>query len=355
MYRQHGPPTKRGWLFLGEQGGPCDKACSFCYYAFQPNLVFHDLETLMMIANRFRHVYYLEACDITGGEPTILKGLVPLVRHCANIGLKPTIITHGQNNKRPLVEQVEDAGLDDWLVSMHGCKDSHDSLVLKHGGKSGDGGYDRLRNNLKNCTRPIRFNLTLTEANMRDLPEWARTLVGDYPATVANMINFNPFHEWSGKERIEFQEKLTVLAPFVAEAVTILEAGGWEANVRYFPFCVAEPFGFAANCVNYYQTQHDPWEWCLAATGRRKKAEIATAGGIVNMRRLIIDNGQRRQRHTACPPCQKCAVRTICEGPTPQYIQRFGTDELAPYEGDKQHDPNWFMFREEEAAEGAVA
>src|SRR5262245_51096564 len=108
----------RGWLFMGEQGGPCDKSCTFCYYAHQQNLVFFDLNTLIQHANLFRHYYGLNACDITGGEATIYKtrdgDIVDLVAHCARIGLAPTIITHGQNNRddfklgyaRPLYQEI---------------------------------------------------------------------------------------------------------------------------------------------------------------------------------------------------------------------------------------------------------
>src|SRR5262245_32549150 len=99
LFKARDGVCSRGWLFLGEQGGPCDRKCFFCYYSHQPNLVFYTLETLFSHANLFRHYYGLDACDITGGEATIYKGIVPLVAHCAAIGLKPTIITHGQNNR----------------------------------------------------------------------------------------------------------------------------------------------------------------------------------------------------------------------------------------------------------------
>ena len=67
--------------------------------------------------------------------------------HCANIGLRPTLITHGQNiredftlgRKAPLYREIEAAGLDDWLVSLHGgSAKSHDAVLGK------DGSFDRL-------------------------------------------------------------------------------------------------------------------------------------------------------------------------------------------------------------------
>ncbi|MGH7177727.1 MAG: radical SAM protein, partial [Tepidisphaeraceae bacterium] len=165
-------------------------ALPFCYYAAQENLVFFSLETLFQHANLFRFYYGLDACDITGGEATIYKGIVTLVRHCANIGLKPTIISHGQNiredfklgHERPLYQEIEDAGLDDWLISLHGgSAASHDQALAK------EGSFERLLHGLDLVARPVRFNTTLTDFNYKDLP--TEVLKGR-PPTVWNPIMF---------------------------------------------------------------------------------------------------------------------------------------------------------------------
>jgi hypothetical protein len=344
----HTRPTKRGWLFMGNHGGPCDKACKHCYYAFQKQLVFYDLNTLIAHANRMRHYYDLRYCDISGGEATIYgpkdkagrrPHLEALIRHCANIGLKPTIITHGQNSTPELVKGVEDAGLEDWLISMHGMSAGHDNLVVNHNGQ-GQGGWERLTANLKNITRPARFNSTIQAFNYRELSEQARWLADNMPPTVFNMIQFNPFFAWAGKEVIEFQEKMSVLAPFVAEAVHIAEAAGWEVNVRYFSPCVAAEYGFARNCIGYFQTQIDPWEWSLVATEKAPMAAIREMGSAhdVNMAmcRAISDS----RANDVCRSCR--FFGTACEGPPEQYQARFGLDELRPSVGEPVTDPAYF-------------
>jgi MoaA/NifB/PqqE/SkfB family radical SAM enzyme len=314
---------------LGQNGGPCDNACRFCYYAYQDDLVFYTLDTILMIANRFRHVYELDACDISGGEPTIFPRLVEIVEHCANIGLRPTIITHGQNSTQKRVRAIEDAGLDDWLISLHGLAKDHDTAVLDRHGR-GEGGWERTIEGLGHMRRPVRYNTTLQDFNYRGLPELARWLADHQPPTAWNMIQFNPFHAWNAREVIDFQVPMSALAPMVAEATQIAEAAGWEVNVRYFPFCVAARFGFERNCINYYQTQYDPWEWGLEATNRHTKREIDEAGGAEALRRRICD-GLREARMN--PVCGRCRYTQICEGPTDQYQKRFGLEELQPIEG----------------------
>src|SRR5690606_33388820 len=132
----------------------------------------------------------------SGGEATIYgpkskdgrrPWLEALIGHCARIGLKPTVITHGQNNTPELVKGVEDAGLEDWLISMHGMEEGHDNLVVNHSGKGG-GGWQKLVDNLKNITRPARFNSTIQAFNYQELPTQAAWLADNMPPTVLNLI-----------------------------------------------------------------------------------------------------------------------------------------------------------------------
>lgn len=344
----HMHPTRRGWLFMGNHGGPCDKSCKHCYYAFQKNLVFYDLNTMIAHANRMRWYYDLRACDISGGEATIYgpkdkEGRRPhletLVRHCAAIGLKPTLITHGQNSTPELVKGVEDAGLEDWLISMHGMSEGHDNLVVNHSGW-GDGGWGRLTANLRHITRPARFNSTIQAFNYRELPEQAKWLSDHMPPTVFNMIQFNPFFAWAGREVIEFQEKMSVLAPFVAQAVQIAEAAGWEVNVRYFSPCVAAEYGFERNCVGYFQTQIDPWEWSLVATEKVPMAAVKHYGSGHATNIAMCQGIADTRKNDVCSSCR--FFGGACEGPPEQYQARFGLDELRPATGEPVTDPAWF-------------
>lgn len=344
----HLRPTKRGWLFMGNHGGPCDKSCKHCYYAFQNNLVFYDLQTMIAHANRMRWHYGLRYCDISGGEATIYgprskdgrrPALEALIRHCRSIGLLPTLITHGQNNTPELVQGVEEAGLEDWLISMHGMEEGHNNLVVNHAGE-GAGGWQRLVDGLKHLTRPARFNSTIQAFNYQELPEQAQWLADNMPPTVFNMIQFNPFFAWAGKEVIEFQEKMSVLAPYVGKAVEIAEAAGWEVNVRYFSPCVAAEYGFAKNCIGYFQTQIDPWEWALVATEKIPMPAIRQAGGIHNANMTMCKGIAERRKNDVCSGCR--FFGGACEGPPEQYQQRYGLDELIPVAGEPVDDPAYF-------------
>ena len=343
LYKARDGVCSRGWMFLGEQGGPCDKKCEFCYYAWQKNLVFYSLPTLMGHANLFRHYYGLTACDISGGEATIYKSIVELVSHCSLIGLKPTIITHGQNNRddwklgreRPLYQEIEDAGLEDWLISLHGgSASSHDAILCQ------EGSFDRLIHGLSLVKRPVRFNTTLCKDNYKDLPI---NILKDMPPTVWNPIMFNPFHAWSdktGPTEIDFQAQYKDIAPYLAQAIEILEPLGWEINVRYWPLCIAKEFGFAENVSGYHQVPFDPWEWRLNVTLRSPMERIEADGGwYESERKRAIDGMGPRSNET----CDKCSLNRVCDSPPEQYQKKFGLSELIPMNGEIETDPLCFQ------------
>jgi len=332
-----------GWLFMGEQGGPCDKSCVFCYYAFQKNLVFYDLPTMIGIANLFRHYYKLDGADITGGEPTIYKHIVELVQHCANIGLSPRIITHGQNlhdgwkmhYKEPVYKLVEEAGLELWRVSLHGGSPQSHDLLLAH-----ENSFAKLTGNLDNLTKPVHFNTTITNTNFNDLPVG---VLKDRPATVYNMIWFNPYFYWStdkGMVEADFQVKYREAAEHVAGAIQELEARGWEVNVRYFPLCIAQEFGFAENVCNYFQVPFDPWEWRLTTTARKSQEQIRAAGGTYQAEMLQAREWMKGRDNQKCA---SCSLSQICDKPPEQYQKKYGLDEVVPQSGPPIHDPLHFQ------------
>ncbi|HUW82207.1 MAG TPA: radical SAM protein [Phycisphaerae bacterium] len=349
-FREHGKPTKSSWLFLGHNGGPCNKKCLHCFYAHGDHKVFFDLATLTAHANLFRHYYGCEATDITGGEPMMLPGLVDLVRHCANIGLAPSIITNGQLCGERRVKEIEDAGLDCWEFSLHGLGRLEDKalgagfaqMVRRANGEPDGEGFGKLIHNADRCTRPRRWNCTVTGHTAPELRQWATFLVERYPPTVANFIQFMPYHGW-GNQKPDFQWTYTKCAPYIADAIMALEGHGWEVNVRYFPFCVADQYGFARNCKMHYQIQYDPWEWAIEASMRTDMREVEQAGGVEAFRRRVCDNYAFGRRNETC---DKCSARSICEGPDVQYQRRFGLEELKPFDGEQITDVNHFLHQD---------
>jgi len=187
--------TRRGVIWLGQT---CNQRCYFCYFAHRitnlehPEHAFMDLDKAKAICRTLRETYGNTAIDIQGGEPTIHPEIFQLVRYCHDIGLYPTLITNGLVLGRPgVMEKYRDAGIRDFLVSLHGIGPIHDEVV-GHAGAYGKivAAIERMRE----VGVPFRFNCTMSKPVVAVIPEIARKAI-EYGAYAVNYIAFNPFGE----------------------------------------------------------------------------------------------------------------------------------------------------------------
>src|SRR3982751_4866048 len=108
--------TRRGVLWLGLK---CDVRCKFCY----DELVASREKAWMPAADaaaaldKFRFFYDNEFVDFLGGAPPLHPAIRKIVAHAADIGLRPTLITHGMHlADLDHARAYADAGIHDFLV-----------------------------------------------------------------------------------------------------------------------------------------------------------------------------------------------------------------------------------------------
>src|SRR5690606_4089565 len=99
-----------------------------------PEHPFMTLEKAKEICHTLRYEYGNTAIDIQGGEPTIHPDILDLIRYCHDIGIYPTLITNGLVlAKKETLQKFKDAGIRDFLVSLHGIGEIHDEVVCRKG------------------------------------------------------------------------------------------------------------------------------------------------------------------------------------------------------------------------------
>ena len=236
----HRALCRRGVLWIGQT---CNLRCHFCYFLDKitdknhPEHDFLPLEKLKEMCRTLVEVYGNNSVDIQGGEPTIYRHIVPLIRYCNEIGLKPTLITNGQALANPVkCAQLKEAGVFDLLVSVHGLAERYDKIVVVNGAA------ERLQKAITNITDagiPFRMNCVLCKDALPDLLDVAKLAVAKGARTV-NYLAFNPFVDQScGGKRSAHN------VPRYSEVVELPLAGDRpprrhriEVNVRYLPFCL---------------------------------------------------------------------------------------------------------------------
>lgn len=328
-------PTKRAVIWPGYM---CNLRCVFCYNEgmdkdWRPfggkGGVKDEIEK-----KRFR--YHNRYIDFMGGEPTLHPEIIDIVRHCRSISIGPTLITHALalSNRRYL-EKLKEAGVEDFLVSVHGIQETADRIF--NVGKKGL--FDRqLRaiDNIKESGIRFRVNTTLIQWNKEELEEIAGLAV-EKGALVLNFIMFNPHFAWAKRREIEFQARYSEIAPFLRKAIDICECNGVEANVRYFPFCQLK--GYEKNIYNCTQLPYDHHEWDYNSWHDLGAEHLGKDWYYVEGKRQAERNGSVKGEK-----CVSCAFRNICDGFHGQYVYRYSFDEADPYTGtDEIHDPVAFI------------
>jgi len=326
--------TPRAVLYVGFI---CNSRCKFCYYRHvdPAKKRWKPLEELKKEVSRFRYFYRLNTVDFMGGEPTIYPHILELISYCSKIGLKPTPITNAfiLVDKNKCLE-FKKSGVHQFLISLFGIGEKADDITdVKDTYKKQIQAFD----NLRNIGIPFKINTTVHRLNYKDLPEMARLAV-EKGAKVFNFMIFNPFYEWQKVSAIDFQEKYSVISPYIIKAIDILERKNIEANVRYAPICIFK--GYEKNIYNFTNQSYDHGEWEFNSWGNfflRNPDE-----------NWYFQDGLRRSRYEShykkSEGCQKCSIHDICDGFHGQYVDQFGFGEEKPYSLEKNiTDPKYFI------------
>ena len=392
--------TRRGVLWLGQT---CNLRCKFCYFidriasSKHAEHPFMSLDKARLICRTLKDFYGNTSVDLQGGEPTIYPDILPLVKFCREIGLHPTLITNGLVlDKIELCQKFKDAGVRDFLVSVHGVGAVYDDLV---GCPGGSARQMKSLANLRAVGIPFRFNCVLAEPILSQLPAIARLAV-ETGAKVVNFISFNPFEDQSsrGQRSLLHVPRYSEVRPYLTEALDLLDEAGIEANVRYFPFCMLEPRHYKS-CYNFQQLSYDQHEWDFASWGwtglspqRQRDGELSPPVHLTAARwwygvkkpfkalsrlpllRPILFGGHRlltvvsgarngcdelyrkvaklnseiHCRYVYAHACQACAVKEICDGFHGDYAELVGMAEATAVTGMAPvQDPRHFINGQE--------
>lgn len=382
----------------------CNLRCYFCYYADRvgdenhPEHAFMSLEKAKKICKTLVEVYNNNSVDIQGGEPTLWEDIFELVRYCKEIGLDPSLITNAQAlSKKQTVIKFKEAGIRDFLVSMHGLGPVYDRVVGVRGA------HLRQMEALKNFQEvgiPFRFNSVISKEAIPQLPQMAELGVRT-GAQVVNFLNYNPFdyQRTEGRRTPENVPTYTEVGESLNRALDVLEEAGVEGNVRHFPICmVAErhrKYIYTHHQMPYDIHENDfaSWAWTGLPAQRGRESELShlvefgprvKLGPLGALRRFgeipYVGNGliatkramdrawaklwiklpgnsleakyqadARRRALEHCgyqhvEACLQCAARLICGGYHNDYESLFGTHEATPIQEDHTiSDPKHYI------------
>lgn len=339
--------TKRGVMWLGQT---CDARCYFCYFLDRiadnkhAEHAFMTIEKAKEICHTLRYTYGHTSIDIQGGEPTIYPPILELIQYCHEIGLYPTLITNGLSLAKPgRLEKFKEAGVRDFLVSLHGLGETHDEVVCRKGAST------KIITAIERMIEldiPFRFNCTMSKPVVVQLPEIARKAV-EYGANAVNYLAFNPFADQKGKRVAENVATYTDIKPYLTEAMDILDEHDIECNVRYLPICIAEPrhrknfFNSQQLTYDHHEWNYESWLWTMMQPQMMKEgatvpaALIGLGAGRMNRGPLKVPGDERTYYGCTDVPTK---VRDIYEkhpilGPVAMKAQHAGARVMQAIKG----------------------
>lgn len=343
--------TKRARIFTGTG---CNARCRFCYYYLSGLKNFWSKETIMQEIDIAKDAG-MDAIDFSGGEPTVHPNFLELVEYAKSKDFKVVCtLTNGiRMNDEKFVEKMVDAGINDVLFSVHGHNSEEHDYITQISGS-----FDKIIraiDNLKEHGVLFRINCTVSAINYRNLEKHAELYNKLEPRQV-NFILFNDF-ELADELTEQYAVRYHEAAPYLKNAIDILNGKIPYINVRYIPFCFME--GYEKHVCDYPQKISDPFEWsqrmlikfpATQLTPFWKYCGYLIYGFLKTHPKLKFSKeyledicvSMRICDYVKSEICKHCKFYKICQGLEKSYFNVFGADELKPTEGKEITDPLFF-------------
>lgn len=259
--------------------------------------------------------------DFLGGEPTIRRDLLELIKYAKELGYEQiSITTNGRmlsyyDYARKLVE----AGLNSVIFSVHGCrKEIHDALTRT------PGSFEQQMRGIENILRLrekegysiyLADNTVMTKINMEYLPQILEYLWN----FEFDSITFLFPHPRGNADAYFYQvvPRLPELKPHVdkttekhRELVKKTGRKNVKFTFRYLPLCYLYPD------IDYSD------EYFERKVGFEEK-HVGPEFEDWN-----VELGREVYGKIKPPRCERCAIKDICEGVWIEYVERYGTEDL---------------------------
>ncbi len=283
----------------------CNLACDYC--TITPAMRRRSLRTGAIVRQlRAARDEGFDRVSFTGGEPTIRRDLLPLVREAKRLGYGDIKV---QSNgllyaEAANVERLAEAGVSRWHVSIHTHRpEAYERMVRREGTHSSMArGLTHL---VERGLDPVADQIVMrdTHEHLAAAIDWlADRGVRRSQLWLVSLTDGNA-------ENVDSLPPLRELMPSVLAAFDRADARGVDLRSLHLPHCLL---------------------------GERKDRGIDPAAGGV---RVVTPDAVLDLRDAKLTPrryvaaCEGCAERGTCPGVRPDYLERYGDGEIAAARG----------------------
>lgn len=275
-------------------GFRCNQKCDFCWQERdwpepEPEYYYRWVEELAGAG--------VQTISFSGGEPTLHRELLPLVRHARSFGLSVTLETNAVRLAKPgFAEELRSSGVGALFVSYHShVPEVSDAMTRAPGThrRTEEGIAEAIGAGLA-----VHLNCVVQQRNHAHLVELAEHVVARFvvpggPDAIAEFTFSDPTEGAQPAESVPYD----LVAPVLIAATRTLSAAG--VPVRAVGTCGFPP--------------------CLFGAAPELIRPIGSMGDLEQ---------QRARQHV--PACDTCAMRDGCSGVRSNYLERYGARGINP-------------------------
>ena len=305
------PPPGRTQKLVLFTGFSCSSHCHFCIDLNKRDLPDKSTRQIVgeMVAAKAAGVEYLE---MIGGESTIRRDFIPLVRVARKLGFKDVVVvTNGRMFASPeFAKATVAAGVTDLVFSIHGPDAKlHDELTYV------PGAFDELIRGVANVRgaglERIFGNCTVVKQNMKRLPEIAALFL-KLGIHHVEFIFVDPTYGGAYTNFSGLVPRISEAAPYMREALDVGRRGGTRDFVaRYVPLC---------HFTDYLDQVSEI----------REVATFRTRHWAPDFKNEDVGAGRVIAGREKTAKCAGCSLYDRCEGIWKEYVRRYDDSELVP-------------------------
>lgn len=285
-------------------GFTCNNRCLFCVQGDKRER-YGDIPTDQVMETLKAARGDADSIVFTGGEVTIKKDFILLVKQAAELGFRHIQIqTNGRMfSSRNFCRETVRAGANDFSLALHGhVPELHDYLT-----RAGGSFFQTVKGirNLKELGQRVGTNSVITRPNYRNLPALARLLIH----LGVDQFQFAFVHP-VGSAMANFTgivPRLSLAAPYVKSGLALGLKAGKTVMTEAIPYCFMAGF---SHCI---------------AEQRIPRTKIFDVQIVSDFTAYRIEEGKAKSSE-----CGACIHDQVCEGPWKEYPEHYGWDEFRP-------------------------
>ncbi len=233
---------------------------------------------------------------LMGGEPTIFKDIIPLIKHIKKYTDNVSITTNGRKLKDDIfAKNIIQAGITRFCIDIHGHNaELHDKITQRKGSFNETlNGIENLVNN--NCAIIIKIVMhKMNYIYLKDIVDFLHTRFSGKTSIIFSFLSINGS---AIRNKKILSIKAGKVAPYMDSAINFAKSKKINCQVDMFPICVLKNY----KNINSLRQKRMP---------------------------LYDRESQEAANNNICKTCS--FYRTKCDGVWSNYIKEYGIGEFNP-------------------------